>query len=110
MVITGKPVLGGYMKRRRGERGLEAAARQFDAWWAEVSRAQWRNPAELKRMYATASLVRGRVVFNISGNGNSYRLVARVNYPPILPIPPLGRESRRSAGLFLNRALSYEQA
>ena len=29
-------------------------------------------------MYATASLVRGRVVFNISGN--SYRLVARVNY------------------------------
>jgi mRNA interferase HigB len=78
MVITGKPVLGGYMKRRRGERGLEAAARQFDAWWAEVSRAQWRNPAELKRMYATASLVRGRVVFNISGN--SYRLVARVNY------------------------------
>jgi mRNA interferase HigB len=66
------------MKRRRGERGLKAAARQFDAWWAEVSRAQWRNPAELKRMYATASLVRGRVVFNISGN--SYRLVARVNY------------------------------
>jgi mRNA interferase HigB len=78
MVITGKPVLDEYMKRRWGERGLEAAARQFDAWWAEVSRAQWRNPAELKRMYATASLVRGRVVFNISGN--SYRLVARVNY------------------------------
>jgi mRNA interferase HigB len=68
-----------YIKRRRGQRGLEAAARQFDAWWAEVSRAQWRNPAELKRMYATASLVRGnRVVFNISGN--NYRLVARVNY------------------------------
>lgn len=47
MVITGKPVLDEYMKRRWGERGLEAAARQFDAWWAEVSRAQWRNPAEL---------------------------------------------------------------
>jgi mRNA interferase HigB len=67
------------MVRRRGQRGLGAAARQFDAWWAEVSRVQWRNPAELKRMYATASLVRGgRVVFNISGN--NYRLVARMNY------------------------------
>jgi mRNA interferase HigB len=79
MLITGKPVMGEYMKRRRGQRSLEAAARQFEAWWAEVSRAQWRNPAELKRMYATASLVRGnRVVFNISGN--NYRLVVRVNY------------------------------
>ena len=66
-----------YIKRRRGQRGLEAAARQFDAWWAEVSRAQWQNPAELKR-YAAASLLRGsRVVFNISGN--NYRLVVRVN-------------------------------
>jgi mRNA interferase HigB len=79
MLITGKPVMDAYMKRRRGQRGLEAAARQFDAWWAEVIRAQWRNPAELKRMYAAASLALGsRVVFNISGN--SYRLVVRVNY------------------------------
>jgi mRNA interferase HigB len=79
MLITGKPVIDEYMVRRRGQRGLGAAARQFDTWWAEVSLGQWRNPAELKRMYATASLVRGgRVVFNISGN--NYRLVARMNY------------------------------
>src|SRR5262245_18608648 len=79
MLITGKPVMDEYLRRRRSQRGLDAAARQLDAWWAEVSRAQWRNPAKLKGMYATASLVRGsRVVFNISGN--SYRLVARVNY------------------------------
>jgi mRNA interferase HigB len=79
MLITGKPVIDEYMKGRRRQRGLEAAARQCDAWWAEVSRAKWQNPMELKRMYAAASLVRGnRVVFNISGN--NYRLVARVNY------------------------------
>ncbi len=79
VLITGKPVIDEYMKGRRGQRGLETAARQCDAWWAEVSRAKWQNPMELKRMYAAASLVRGnRVVFNISGN--NYRLVARVNY------------------------------
>jgi mRNA interferase HigB len=40
----------------------------------------WRAPADVKRDFGTASILRdGRVVFNIGGN--KYRLVVRINYP-----------------------------
>jgi mRNA interferase HigB len=45
-----------------------------------VSRADWASPADIKRLYGDASILKkGRVVFNICGN--KYRLVARINYP-----------------------------
>lgn len=51
----------------------------MDAWFAEVRRARWRGAADVKRHYATASIVTAeRVVFNI--RGNSYRLVAAVDF------------------------------
>jgi mRNA interferase HigB len=49
------------------------------AWFREASRADWKNPAEVKRAYRSASIVgKDRVVFNIAGN--KYRLVVRINY------------------------------
>jgi mRNA interferase HigB len=49
------------------------------AWFREASRADWKNPAEVKTAYRSASIVgKDRVVFNIAGN--KYRLVVRVNY------------------------------
>jgi len=52
----------------------------LDAWFHEVSRASWKNSADLKRSYATASVLSSdRVVFNIKGN--SFRLIAAVDYP-----------------------------
>jgi mRNA interferase HigB len=49
------------------------------AWFDEVKRAQWRQPADIKAQYATASiLMNRRVVFNLKGN--DYRLVVAVAY------------------------------
>jgi len=43
-------------------------------------KANWRSPADVKREFGTASVLRdGRVVFNIGGN--KYRLVVWINYP-----------------------------
>jgi len=50
------------------------------AWFADVSRADWSGPAEIRQVYATASFIaNNRVVFNI--RGNIYRLIVAVNYP-----------------------------
>ena len=50
------------------------------AWYRHVSRADWRSPAEVKRDFGSASILRdGRVVFNVSGN--KYRIVVWINYP-----------------------------
>jgi mRNA interferase HigB len=49
------------------------------AWYAEASRADWKNPADIKAAYRNASFLPGnRVVFNIKGN--DYRLVVAVHF------------------------------
>lgn len=49
------------------------------AWYREASCANWSNPADVKRQYGNASILKnGRVVFNISGN--KYRLVVKINF------------------------------
>lgn len=79
MIIAGRLTVEEYFRSRRGDQGLAAARRQFDAWIAEARAARWRSPADVKAKYATASIVGGnRIVFNISGN--NYRLVTTVNY------------------------------
>jgi len=46
-------------------------------WFEETSRAAWRGMVDIKRQYATASVVDSeRVVFNVGGN--RYRLVVNV--------------------------------
>jgi mRNA interferase HigB len=50
------------------------------AWYRHVLKAEWRLPADVKREFGTASVLRdGRMVFNIAGN--KYRLVVWINYP-----------------------------
>jgi len=50
------------------------------AWYRHAFKADWRSPADVKRDFGTASVLRdGRVVFNIGGN--TYRLVVWINYP-----------------------------
>ena len=49
------------------------------AWYHDALRADWKMPGDVKRVYASASIVgENRVVFNIGGN--KYRLVVAVNY------------------------------
>lgn len=51
----------------------------LDAWFAEVSRAAWTSTADVKALYATASIVSAeRIVFNIKGN--DYRLVVAADF------------------------------
>ena len=51
----------------------------LDAWFDEASKALWENTADVKRHYATASIVNAeRIVFNIKGN--DYRLIVAVNF------------------------------
>jgi mRNA interferase HigB len=50
------------------------------AWFDEARNAVWESPADIKRHYRSASILRdNRVVFNISGN--KYRLIVAVLYP-----------------------------
>ncbi len=48
------------------------------AWFKEAVDANWKNPAEVKAKYGTASFVGNCTVFNI--HGNDYRLVVWINY------------------------------
>lgn len=55
------------------------AREPVQTWLAEVTGAQWHQPADIKAQFASASILKGRrVVFNIKGN--DYRLVASVAY------------------------------
>ena len=60
--------------------GAHADARQpLLAWFAEVTKANWAGPEDIKTRYASASLIGGdRAVFNIKGN--RYRIVVAIKY------------------------------
>lgn len=55
------------------------ARQPLQAWYADVKRAEWHSPSDIKNVYRNASfLVDNRVVFNIKGN--DYRLIVVVQY------------------------------
>jgi mRNA interferase HigB len=52
---------------------------QLKTWYKEASKAKWKNPNQIKKEFAKASILKsGRVVFNIAGN--KYRLIVDINY------------------------------
>lgn len=52
----------------------------LEAWYFEARHAVCKSPADIKKHYRSASVLRNnRIVFNISGN--KYRLVVKINYP-----------------------------
>ncbi len=53
---------------------------QLLSWYRETSKAEWKNPNEIKEQYTSASILKNsRVVFNICGN--KYRLIVEINFP-----------------------------
>jgi mRNA interferase HigB len=59
--------------------GFPDAEEPLQAWYREVEKEDWDEPAKLKEKYRNASIIKGsRVVFNIKGN--DYRLVVKINY------------------------------
>lgn len=52
---------------------------QLKAWYEEANNAYWKTPADIKREYPSASILRdNRIIFNIKGN--NYRVVVKINY------------------------------
>ncbi|MBN1533885.1 MAG: type II toxin-antitoxin system HigB family toxin [Spirochaetes bacterium] len=63
-----------------GKHEHDDARKQLEAWYSEVRSAHWKNPADIKEQYRSASILKhNRIVFNICGN--KYRLIVKVNYP-----------------------------
>ena len=52
---------------------------QLKAWYKETSKAEWKNPNEIKIEYPSASILNdNRICFNIKEN--KYRLIIKINY------------------------------
>ena len=48
-------------------------------WFDTAMNADWKTPNDIKRTYASASILQNRrIVFNIKGN--NYRLIVKFNY------------------------------
>lgn len=79
MRIIARRTLREFVASRTGYRDKTALKNALDAWFDEVRRANWRNTADVKRRYASASIVTAeRIVFNIKGN--AHRLVVSVDF------------------------------
>ncbi len=82
MRIIARRTLREFVAARTGHKDQTALKAALDAWFEEVRRvrrARWTRAADVKRRYATASVVTAdRIVFNIKGN--SYRLVVSVDF------------------------------
>jgi mRNA interferase HigB len=79
MRVIARRTLRRFVESRVGHKDQAALAAALDAWFDEVRKASWRSTADVKRRYASASIVTAeRVVFNVKGN--DYRLVAAVDF------------------------------
>lgn len=79
MIAIGTDVVERYFASRAGHKGVKAARARYQPWLEIVTRAEWRNPEDVKAAYPKASILKGgHVVFNIKGN--DFRLIARVQY------------------------------
>lgn len=79
MRIIARRTLREFIAARAGHRDQPALKAALDAWFDEVRKARWTSSADVKRLYATASIVSAdRIVFNIKGN--DYRLVTAVDF------------------------------
>jgi mRNA interferase HigB len=67
------------LRKLTGHKDHRAVKAALDAWFHEAKEAQWKNSAEVKERFGSASIVGAeRVVLNIKGN--DYRLVTALDY------------------------------
>jgi mRNA interferase HigB len=79
MRVIARATLRTFVQSLSGHKDQPAVKAALDAWFDEVKKAHWRSAAEVKRSYATASIVSAeRLVFNVKGN--AYRLVVAVDF------------------------------
>jgi mRNA interferase HigB len=79
MRIIARRTLRQFVETLSGNKDQLAVKAALDAWFDEASKADWKNTADVKRRYATASIVSAeRIVFNIKVN--DYCLVVAVDF------------------------------
>lgn len=79
MRIIARRTLRQFVDSRAGHKDQPALKAALDAWFDEVRKASWASTADVKRLYASASIMSAdRIVFNI--RGNDYRLVVAVDF------------------------------
>jgi len=79
MRVLARSILTRFVEVLEGRKDQPAVKASLDAWFHEVQRAAWRNPADVRKAFTTASIIdEERVVFNIKGN--DYRLVTAIDY------------------------------
>ena len=79
MRVIARRTLREFVSSLSGHKDQGAVEAALDAWFDEASKANWTSSADVKRRYATASVVTAeRIVFNIKGN--DYRLVVSVDF------------------------------
>ena len=79
MRVIARRTLREFLQSRAGHKDHTALKAVLESWFDEVRKAKWANSADVKRRYATASIVTAdRIVFNIKGN--DYRLVTSVDF------------------------------
>jgi mRNA interferase HigB len=79
MRVIARRTLRESLESHAGHRDQQALKAALDAWFDEVRKTKWSNTADVKRLYASASIVSSDlIVFNI--RGNAYRLVVAVDF------------------------------
>jgi mRNA interferase HigB len=79
MRIIARRALREFVAGRNGYRDQAALKGALDTWFAEVKNARWSSAADVRRSYATASIISADlIVFNVKGN--DYRLVTAVDF------------------------------
>jgi mRNA interferase HigB len=79
MRIIARRTLRRFVEARAGHKDQSAVKAALDSWFSEMRKANWVSMADVKRSYASASIVSSdRIVFNIKGN--DYRLVVSVDF------------------------------
>lgn len=79
MRIIARRTLREFVDSLSGQKDQSAVKTALDAWFDEVSKAAWASSADVKKLYATASIISSeRIVFNVKGN--DYRLVVTVDF------------------------------
>lgn len=79
MRIIARKTLKDFITGLAGHKDCQAVEASFNAWFHEVRTARWQTSGDVKRHYASASIVNAeRIVFNIKGN--AYRLVVAVDF------------------------------
>ena len=79
MRVIARRTLREFLQSRAGHKDQAALKAALDAWFDEVRKARWTSTVDVKRLYATASIVTAdRIVFNIKGN--DYRLVTSADF------------------------------